>query len=199
MIASAPPEQRLAAGLDRILALIGRRWLFATNLAVGLFLLGAIAAPLLAAAGADGLAGGLYAAYHAACHQWPFRSFFLFGPQAVYSADQLLALGVDPYTFAGGAATGWKMAFCERDLAIYLGLLAFGLFYARRLRATGPMPFRLYALAIAPLALDGLTQLVGGRESTWQLRLVTGALFGLASGWLLYPRLDQALGWRPSA
>jgi uncharacterized membrane protein len=199
MIASAPIEQRLAAGLARVLAFIGRHWLFATNLALGLFLLGAIAAPLLATAGADGLAGGLYAAYHAACHQWAFRSFFLFGPQAVYSADQLLTLGVDPYTFAGSAATGWKMAFCERDLAIYLGLLVFGLCYARRLRAMGPMPFWLYALAIAPLALDGLTQLVGARESTWQLRLVTGAVFGPASGWLLYPRLDQALGRRPAA
>jgi uncharacterized membrane protein len=34
---------------------------------------------------------------------------------------------------------------------------------------------------------------VGWRESTWLLRSITGALFGFASVWLLYPRLEQAM------
>ena len=38
-----------------------------------------------------------------------------------------------------------------------------------------------YLLLIAPMAIDGLTQLVGWRESNWELRTLTGALFGLAS------------------
>jgi uncharacterized membrane protein len=42
------------------------------------------------------------------------------------------------------------------------------------------------------MALDGLTQLAGWRESTWELRLATGLLFGVASGWLLYPRFEQS-------
>src|ERR1700682_2051648 len=44
------------------------------------------------------------------------------------------------------------------------------------------------------MAIDGFTQLFGWRESTWELRVVTGLLFGLASGWLVLPRLDAAFG-----
>ncbi|MBV9580520.1 MAG: DUF2085 domain-containing protein [Chloroflexi bacterium] len=87
------------------------------------------------------------------------------------------------------------MAFCERDLAIYLALLAVGLYYARR-RDMRPASFLVYGILILPMALDGFTQLFGWRESTWQLRVVTGLLFGLASGWLVLPRLDDALGLR---
>jgi len=78
----------------------------------------------------------------------------------------------------------------ERNLAIFVGLLAFGVAYAavrrRQLRAAS---FPQFALLIAPMALDGVTQLVGWRESTWELRIATGVLFGIASGWFLYPGL----------
>ena len=43
------------------------------------------------------------------------------------------------------------------------------------------------------MALDGFPQLFGWRESTVELRTLTGALFGLASLWLVYPRLDRVL------
>jgi uncharacterized membrane protein len=85
------------------------------------------------------------------------------------------------------------MAFCERDLAIYLGLLLVGLVYVRR-RGLRPMGFVAYGVVILPMAVDGFTQLFGWRESTWQLRVVTGLLFGLASAWLVLPRLDSAFG-----
>ncbi|MGE3267883.1 MAG: DUF2085 domain-containing protein, partial [Chloroflexota bacterium] len=42
----------------------------------------------------------------------------------------------------------------------------------------------------APMALDGFTQLFNLRESTPELRTFTGALFGVASVWLIYPRVD---------
>jgi uncharacterized membrane protein len=192
---AAHVEQRLARTLDAVLAIIGRHWLGALNVFVALFVGGAFFAPILGALGETALASPLYAIYHAACHQWAFRSFFLFGPQVVYGADQLQSLGVDPYAFSGGPATGWKMAFCERDFAIYFTLLVFGVMYAARLRPArlAGMGFLLYGVAIAPMALDGFTQLFGWRESTWELRVVTGVLFALASGWLLYPRVDEAL------
>ena len=44
------------------------------------------------------------------------------------------------------------------------------------------------------LALDGFTQLFGWRESSWELRVATGLLFGLASAWLVLPRLDSSFG-----
>src|SRR5438128_183333 len=105
-------------------------WLLTLNLAVGLFLGGALAAPLLSATGLRSAASARYAAYHLTCHQWAFRSFFLFGEQPVYSQQTLADSGVDPFAFVGSPALGWKMACCERDLAIYVGLLVVGLVYA---------------------------------------------------------------------
>jgi uncharacterized membrane protein len=175
-----------------------RHWLASLNLVVGLFLAGALAAPVLAAAGWQSAAAGLYAAYHLTCHQWAFRSFFLFGPQAVYSQVQLADMGFDPFVFVGGQSLGWKMAFCERDLAIYLGLLLVGLVYARR-RDLRPTGFVVYGVLILPMALDGFTQLFGWRESTWELRVATGLLFGVASAWLVLPRLDASFGLQRAA
>jgi uncharacterized membrane protein len=174
-----------------------RHWLAAVNIALAAFVAGALAAPLFAVLGWRAPSDALYAAYHFACHQWAFRSFFLFAPGqpplAVYSQQQLAALGTDPFSFIGSPSLGWKMAFCERDLAIYIALLAAGLYYARR-RDLRPASFVVYGILIVPMALDGFTQLFGWRESTWQLRVVTGLLFGLASGWLVLPRLDASFG-----
>ncbi|MBV9133519.1 MAG: DUF2085 domain-containing protein [Chloroflexi bacterium] len=178
-----------------------RHWLATVNVAIAAFLLGALAAPALAASGVQPLADWLYAAYHFTCHQWAFRSFFLFGPGAapihVYDQAQLTSSTPDAFGFVGSPDLGWKMAFCERDLAIYVGLLIVGVWYARR-RDLQPAGYATYAILILPMALDGFTQLFGWRESTWQLRVFTGLLFGLASAWLVLPRLDEALGIQPA-
>jgi uncharacterized membrane protein len=174
-----------------------RHWLLALNVSLGLFLAGALAAPVLASLGWWSAADALYAAYRLTCHQWAFRSFFLFGTQAVYSQPQLAAHGLDPFGFVGSQMLGWKMAFCERDLAIYVGLVLVGLVYARR-RRLQPVGFALYGVLILPMALDGFSQLFGWRESTWELRVASGLVFGLASGWLVLPRLDEAFGLRPA-
>src|SRR5260370_18828305 len=94
-------------------------WLLTLNLAVSTFLLGALAAPVLAAVGWRPAADALYAAYHFTCHQWAFRSFFFFGHHPVYSQQPLPEQGIDPFGFIGNASLGWKMAFSERRLAIY--------------------------------------------------------------------------------
>jgi uncharacterized membrane protein len=177
-----------------------RHWLVTLNLAAAAFVAGALAAPLLAAAGMRSAADALYAAYHFTCHQWAFRSFFFFGqqPVTVYGQQTLADQGIDPFGFVGNSNLGWKMAFCERDLAIYVGLLVVGLIYARR-RAMAPAGFGLYGVLIVPMAIDGFTQLFGWRESTWELRVATGLLFGVASAWLVLPRLDAAFGLQPAA
>ncbi len=57
----------------------------------------------------------------------------------------------------------------------------------------GPLPFKYFVLFMIPIAIDGLTQLVGWRESNWLLRSITGALFGFAAVWLAYPYVDEAM------
>lgn len=188
-------SHRIVRIADPLLTTLASRWLLLVNAAVLLFITGAVAAPLLLASDLVAPANALYDFYAAICHQWAFRTFFLFGPQPVYARSELLALGADSYTFVGNAALGWKMAFCERDFAIFSGLLLFGVLYAGRWRRGNlpPATFFVYALLITPMAIDGFTQLLGSRESTWELRVATGLLFGLASGWLLYPRFHWSI------
>src|ERR1051326_4683112 len=85
-----------------------RHWLATVNTAIGVFLLGALAAPMFDVLGWQAAAGWLYAAYHFTCHEWAFRSFFLFGtasplPIAVYAEHQLVATTADPFGFIGNA------------------------------------------------------------------------------------------------
>jgi uncharacterized membrane protein len=179
---------------ETALQLIWRHWLLALNLLVALFLALPFVAPALLRAGQPELANLIYAAYQLTCHQWPFRAYFLFGPQATYSIAELQAGGVSAiYDFRGSPEFGYEVAFCARNVAIYAAVLAAGLTYAHRRREWTPLSFGAYSMAIVPMALDGLTQLFGWRESSWELRTVTGLLFGAASVWLLYPRLDRAI------
>lgn len=73
------------------------------------------------------------------------------------------------------------MPICSRCVGIYAGaLMSLALFTASARRwnreFASPAAFAL----MVPLALDGITQAVGLRESTNGLRLVTGLLAGLA-------------------
>jgi uncharacterized membrane protein len=178
--------------VSTVLRGVQRHWLLAVNLAVAIFVGIPFLAPALMVTGHDEPAHAIYAAYQLVCHQWAFRSYFLFGPQLEYGPAVLRELvGPDAmYGFVGSPALGYKVAFCERDVAIYLAVLVAGLTYARfgdclpRLGLTG------YALLILPMAIDGFTQLFGWRESTVELRTLTGMLFGFASVWLIYPRID---------
>jgi len=176
----------------RILEGVQRHWLTAANLAVAVFVGLPFLAPILMAAGYDGPAKTIYAAYQVVCHQWAFRSFFLFGPELTYGPDVLhdLVGAHAMYGIVGSPELGYKVAFCERDTAIYLAVLVAGLAYGRLRQRLPELSLTGYALMILPMALDGFTQLFGWRESTPELRVLTGALFGLASVWLIYPRID---------
>jgi uncharacterized membrane protein len=171
---------------------VRRHWLLAANVLVALFVGLPVLAPVLMALGYVGPANAIYAAYQVVCHQWAFRSYFLFGPELEYGRSTLGSLvGQDAmFGFVGSPELGYKVAFCERDVAIYASVLLAGLAYARLRDRLPELGLTGYALLILPMALDGFTQLFGWRESTVELRTVTGALFGSASVWLIYPRVD---------
>jgi uncharacterized membrane protein len=81
---------------------------------------------------------------------------------------------------------GASMPICARCTAIYAGILA-GLALFRLMPWLQERFMRIVALAaLTPLAIDGLTQLTGLRESTNPLRIATGLIAGLAFGlWIL--------------
>jgi uncharacterized membrane protein len=88
------------------------------------------------------------------------------------------------------------MPICARCTGIYLGLLG-GLVLFPLMRWLRERTMRTIAfLAIVPLGLDGVTQLLGFRESVNPLRIATGVIAGLAFGlWILsaVERRDEAL------
>lgn len=170
-------------------------WLAVLNVLAAIFAVLPLAAPALMWAGIEGPAQAIYAAYQLVCHQWASRSYFLFGPHTTYSVDQLMQVGGPngPYGFIGSSEIGYKIAFCERDTAIYLAVLLAGLLFATFRRSAQPLQIAGYVLLLLPIAVDGLTQLVGWRESTPLLRVLTGTLFGFACVWFIYPRLDIVL------
>jgi uncharacterized membrane protein len=96
------------------------------------------------------------------------------------------------HDFIGNAALGFKVAYCERNFAIYTTVLAVGLLYALLRGRMAPLPWPGLVALLLPIALDGLTQLAGARESDWMLRTLTGVLAGVAGVWLVYPRVDRA-------
>ncbi|MBP8293645.1 MAG: DUF2085 domain-containing protein, partial [Caldilineaceae bacterium] len=95
--------------------------------------------------------------------------------------------------FIGNPEVGWKVALCQRDVAIYAAVFVTGVIYGLVRDRMRPLPFKYYVLFLIPIAIDGGTQLIGWRESNWFLRTVTGALFGFASVWLAYPYVEDAM------
>jgi uncharacterized membrane protein len=92
------------------------------------------------------------------------------------------------------------MPICARCAAIYAGMLG-GLALFRLIPRLREKTMRVVAFAaLVPLAIDGLTQLTGLRESTNELRIATGVIAGLAFGlWILsaVERRDEALFTTP--
>lgn len=206
------------SALNRFAETFQRHWL---AIVCGLLLIYTglpIVGALLKAAGLDRVAQVIYQPYKAVCHTYGFRSFYLFGQQAVYTRNEFEAeTGIDTSTaeglfasrdFQGNPDVGYKVALCQRDMAIYpamaLGGILFGLM-RRRMRA---MPWWLFlVIGIAPIGIDGFSQLfsqppfslfapfnwIPYRESVWQLRVLTGALFGFSVAWLVFPMIASTL------
>jgi len=177
---------------------LARHWLALINLFFGFYVGLPVLAPLMMDVGWTGPASAIYLLYRPACHQRPERSFFIDGRQAAYSKEELAAAGIDVDPLAraiGNPTVGWKVAFCERDTAIYGAILATGLVYGlfrkrlRRLR----IPAGIALLFLVPVGIDGTLQLFGLYESTWLARALTGVVLGVGAALFAYPYLDDGL------
>jgi uncharacterized membrane protein len=204
--------------LNRGVRFFSRHWLAAFSLVVLLYAGLPFMAPTLMKVGATGPARVIYTLYSPFCHQFAFRSFFLFGPQAAYPRElagtDLVSYGeatgmeeddvIAARQYVGDESVGYKTALCERDIGIYVGILVAGLVYGvvRSRRGVKPLPLKFwFLLGIVPIALDGGTQLISQlgifpfppRESTPLLRTATGLVFGAMNVWMAYPHVDQAM------
>lgn len=206
---------------DRFSHWFSNHYVAVLNLIVFIYVGLPVLAPVLMKAGYTGPAQMIYRAYSLACHQLAFRSFFLFGEQPYYPRAAAGVAGVVPYAqatgldegdsvdaiygarnFIGNEAIGYKIALCERDVAIYGAILLFGLIYAATNRRLPALPWYLWLLVgILPIAYDGLSQLFSQppinlgvyRESSPFMRTLTGALFGFTTAWFGYPMVEQTM------
>ncbi|MBF8255573.1 MAG: hypothetical protein HW375_480 [Anaerolineales bacterium] len=213
-----------AVGMTRAVGGFSRHWLAILNTIVFLYVGLPFLAPILMKAGAEGPARLIYTVYSPVCHQLAFRSWFLFGEQAAYprtlAGTSLTsygeATGLDENDLAaaralvGDSHLGFKVALCERDVAIYGGILLGGLIFARVRGRVRPLPVWAWLVfGVLPMAIDGGSQLISGfsiaaagwavRESTPLLRTATGLLFGLLNVWLAYPYLEESMAETRSA
>jgi uncharacterized membrane protein len=155
--------------------------------------------PFLAATGNQGAADSLYFAFAPTCHQLTSRSWCIYKSAAdgSYSISDCFPTSafspskVTEIIYPGSIA--YKLPVCSRDTAIYLAMLI-GLiilpFITRIDSEEWPNRWILVAAAI-PIAIDGTTQLVGLRESTNFLRLVTGAIIGVVLPFYILPILNS--------
>jgi uncharacterized membrane protein len=163
---------------DRISYWISKHYLFVMNLFLLLYFGLPLLAPPLKKAGLDGPAELIYKIYSPLCHQWSFRSWFLFGEQAYYphaaaSIPQVItfeeATGITDITdpsrmkarlFEGNEILGYKIALCQRDEAIWGSMFLFGIVYAISGRRIKKLHWLLWIIfGLVPVGLDGFSQL----------------------------------------
>lgn len=205
---------RVSVIADRVVVWLSRHWLALVNTVLAVYVGLPFLAPVMIKSGFPFVANAIYTIYAPMCHQLPQRSYFLYGEKPAYSLQELadrvgeenLPLYPWPRLFNGNAQVGYKVALCERDLAIYGALLLGGVVFSLFRSRIGPLPFWAYILVgVIPMGLDGGSQFISyllpavvsdfvPRESTWLLRTITGALFGIATAWLAYPNLQAGFG-----
>ncbi len=211
---------------DRITYWFSRRYIWVFNFAVFLYVGLPFLAPVLMQAGITGPANAIYRSYSFVCHTLAFRSWFLFGEQSAYprtaaNMDELMtfneATGIgetDVWSdrlaarnFVGNEQVGYKVAYCERDVGIYAGILLFGLLFAFTGRRMKSIPWYVWIIiGMGPIGLDGVSQLLSQppfdtylssilsyRESTPFLRTFTGGMFGFMTAWFGYPLVEETM------
>lgn len=218
--------QAISAG-DRLMYWFSRHYLAVLNVFILLYFGLPVLAPVLMKAGAPIPASVIYTVYKPLCHQFGFRSFFLFGEQPYYPLAEAGMPGVktfeeatgiqnlrdassitrfDARQYIGNEEVGYKMALCERDIAIYGAIFLFGLVYAASGRRLKPLHWLAWmVIGLGPIGLDGFSQLFSQiqwdwlaallpyRESTPFLRVLTGGLFGFATAWFAYPNMEESM------
>lgn len=204
---------------DKLSYFLSNHYLLLINLIVFIYVGLPFLAPTLMKLNAPIPASILYRIYSPLCHQLTFRSWFLFGEQAFYPRELSSVDGVVTYeslgisdnldlaaarNFLGNETVGYKVALCQRDVAIYGSMLLFGLIFIFARGRIKTIPWYLWLLlGLVPIGIDGVSQLpsvasglpdwVPMRESSPFLRTLTGGMFGWMTAWYLYPMLDETM------
>jgi len=148
-------------------------------------------APVMMQIGQIELGKAIYFVYSLFCHQLPERSFFLFGPQIMYSLSDVQMTWQETLNpmvlrrFIGNDALGWKLAWSDRMVSFYTTVWLFALAWRPLRRKIKPLPWWAFVLLLTPMFVDGITHMVsdfsglgrGFRDSNdWLLALAGNKL-----------------------
>ena len=187
--AAANPRTREAVIIvDRLVYFFCRHWLAVVVIVLGLFAGLPFLAPVLMQLGWKSAANVIYAFYATQCHQMPQRSFFLFGPKAMYSLTEVQAVWQNTNNplilrqFMGNAQMGWKVAWSDRMVSLYGGIWSFAMLWSPLRRRVKPLPWWGFVLLALPMVLDGGTHFLsdlagigqGFRDGNVWLAALTG-------------------------
>src|SRR5437879_4318985 len=167
---SSASKQTFGRITHRLGEFLLKHWATMLTLVLGLLVVTALAIPFLSYFGLDVIAKPLLFSLHYVCAQIPSHSFYIFGHQ---------------------------LGLCARNLSIYSSMFLGSLIFVLSKKRLPGIPWWLWILMILPMALDGITQMFGLRESTWVLRVITGTLFGLGNIWFVLPFIQKTLDETP--
>ncbi len=184
-----PQARGIVIALDRLVYRLTRHWVLVIAVVLGVYVGLPFLAPVFMQLGWKGAANVIYAFYSTQCHQMPQRSFFLFGPKAMYSLAEVQAVWQKTNNplilrqFVGNAQMGWKVAWSDRMVSMYGGLWLFTVLWSpRSVRRLKPLAWWGVALLALPMVLDGGTHFIsdlagigqGFRDSNAWLAVLTG-------------------------
>lgn len=211
---------RRISGTDRFSYWLSTKYMHIISIILFIYIGLPLLAPVLMYYKIPGPAKVIYSIYKPLCHQLGFRSVFLFGQQYFYPRSLANVDGLTTYEeithqdeidvlearkFLGNDEVGYKTALCQRDLAIYGALFLFSVIFIISGRRIKPIPWYLWVIVgLIPIAFDGFSQLpsfamnilpdwLPVRESVPALRFLTGGLFGLMTGWYLFPLVEETM------
>jgi uncharacterized membrane protein len=186
----SPTTRGFIKTVDRIALFIVKHWLGLFLLIYGIWVWAPFLAPIFMENGLTSAGNSLYFIYSLFCHQLPERSFFFFGPQAMYSLEQIGQVWSTENQlilrqFVGNPEMGWKMAWSDRMISTYGGIWIGAVLWAIFGKRVGRLSLVVWLLVgVLPLALDGfshfLNDIVAGssglgfRDTNEWLAVLTG-------------------------
>lgn len=177
--------------VDSTLLFVSRNWILLFACIFGIYVFLPFFAPLFMVIGWDGMGKAIYTMYSFLCHQLPERSYFLFGPKVSYSIPEIQVVWKDTLNpvilrqFLGSTEMGWKVAWSDRMVSMYVSTWLFGLIWWPLRKRLKPLPWWGLVLFLTPMAVDGTSHLIsdlsglgqGFRDSNTWLAELTGNVF----------------------
>ena len=150
----------------QIIQFIGRNGLSIFNTLFTVFIVLPWLAPVFMNWGWEPAARAIYLIYNPLCHQFPQRSYFLFGEQTMYSLDEIGQVWPNSSNplqlrqFVGTPEMGWKIAWSDRMVSMYGGILIGSLIVSRFKRWLKPISPWWTIVVIFPMGIDGVTHAI---------------------------------------